>query len=567
MRHLLIALAVLFTAIFSVASPVQAGQATYYLSPTGNDSNNGSLASPWLSPNHALNCGDVIVAKSGNYNAGNFGSGKWGAVNCPGNNNVAWVKCEAFDTCKIVTAGNDGMRISSSYWGVQGWEITNTAGSCFAATPPTFASSIHHIIFANNIANGCKSNGFSAYPYYSGKNQSSVDYIEIIGNLAYNAAGGNNLCFSGVSVYEPKNVDTNAGTHIYIAQNIAWGNVDGPTCPGNSDGNGIILDDFNGDQSGMLVPYSGQTVVENNITVGNGSAGIAPFHNTNSPAFVLNNTSYGNYTDPYHQGSYKGEILYNWSSNVVSKYNITHSTVSSGGVSNYSVYSFYVGRSNSTDVVDYNWIYSPFGKNTGINSSTGFVYGTHNIVGVNPAFANPTIPGAPVCSGKANTLDCMSGVIAGYVPSAAIGYGYKPVDNNYIQNDYYPLWLCNVSLPDGIMSNYCSGVPVPTNTPTVLPVNTPTLIPTVTNTPVPTNTPMPTLMPTNTVAPTSTNTSTSTPIPTNTATEIPTLMPTETSTSTLIPTEAPTLIPVSTRTPECITVTFSDGVKISVCEE
>jgi hypothetical protein len=36
---------------------------TYYLSPYGSDSNSGASAgAAWLSPNHSLNCGDVIVA-------------------------------------------------------------------------------------------------------------------------------------------------------------------------------------------------------------------------------------------------------------------------------------------------------------------------------------------------------------------------------------------------------------------------------------------------------------------------------------------------------------------------
>jgi hypothetical protein len=560
------ALIILILIMFALSNPVSAStilnstNATYYISPNGNDSNNGLTPDKsWLSPNHALNCGDTILALPGNYSAGNFGSGKWGTVACPSNNNVAWLKCSVFDGCKIVTNGNDGMRISSSYWGVQGWEITNTNGSCFSATPPTFSPAIHHIIFANNIANGCKSNGFSSYPFYSGKNQGSVDYIEIIGNLVYNAAGGNNLCFSGISIYEPQNTDTNLGTHIYIAQNFAWNNVGGPTCPGNSDGNGIILDDFNGDQSGMINPYSGQTVVENNIVIGNGSAGIAPFHNTKSPVFVLNNTSYGNYTDPYHQGSYKGEILYNWSSNITSKYNITQSTIASNGVGNYPVYAFYVGRGNNTNVADYNWIYSPFGKNTGINSSSGFSYGSHQTIGVNPNFVNPFIPNVPNCTGSLNTIDCMKDIIAGFVPQAngTSGYGYQAINNNFVQNDYYPNWLCNVTMPDGIISNYCNGVintPIPTNT--LVHSDTPM-------------SPTETFIPTDTLVPSQTNTSTPI-VPSATDTSLPTFTatqePSATFTSTPNPTSTEESIIIPTKTIECITVIFSDNSKIIVCK-
>jgi hypothetical protein len=511
--------------MFAFSNPVSASTiltlsgATYYLSATGSDSNNGLTSDKsWLSPNHALNCGDTILASPGSYNAGNFGSGKWGMVTCPSNNNVAWVKCATFDTCKIVTAGNDGMRIGSSYWGVQGWEVTNTAGACFSVTPPGFSNQLSHIIFANNIANGCKSNGFNSYPYYSGSNQASVDYIEIIGNLVYNAAGGNSECFSGISVYEPKNSDTNPGTHIYIGQNISWSNVDGSSCPGNSDGEGIILDDWNGDQSSMSPPYSGQGAVENNILLGNGSAGIEPYHNSLSSVLIRNNTAYGNYTDPVHAGTYNGELLLSRSNNVTFQYNIAQATTGSVAGSGYAVYGFYTGLSNNTDVVDYNWIDGLGGKNTGINSSSGFAYGAHQTLGVNPLFANPAIPGAPVCGGALNTLDCMKNTIAGFVPGAAGigGYGYQAINNNYTQNDYYPAWLCNVTMPDGIISNYCAGV---------------------VNTPVPTNTLL---------------------VPTSTFTPIPT--------DTFAPTPTNIVTPIPTRTPECKTVIFTDGLKIIVCE-
>ena len=82
---------------------------TYYLSPSGNDSNNGlSTNYAWASPNHSLNCGDVILASAGNYSNSNFYTGKWGNVNCPAGNNVAWLKCATFDTCKIYASANQG---------------------------------------------------------------------------------------------------------------------------------------------------------------------------------------------------------------------------------------------------------------------------------------------------------------------------------------------------------------------------------------------------------------------------------------------------------------------------
>src|ERR1700719_2855781 len=76
------ALTILFILL---ASPAWA--TTYFLAPVsggGSDSNNGTSAStPWLSPNHAVNCGDVIIAAaSTSYSSANFVDGKWGTVTC-----------------------------------------------------------------------------------------------------------------------------------------------------------------------------------------------------------------------------------------------------------------------------------------------------------------------------------------------------------------------------------------------------------------------------------------------------------------------------------------------------
>ena len=101
----------------------------YFLAPAsagGNDSNNGTSAStPWLSPNHSVNCGDVITAAaSSSYFRLQFQSSANGAaVNCPAGNNVAWLKCATFDACKI-NARPDGMNVNKNYLGRAGLEVT-----------------------------------------------------------------------------------------------------------------------------------------------------------------------------------------------------------------------------------------------------------------------------------------------------------------------------------------------------------------------------------------------------------------------------------------------------------
>src|SRR5579859_1570684 len=125
---------------------------SYFISPSGSDSNNGlSSGTPWLSPNHSLNCGDTISAAAGTYSSANFQTGHWGTVTCAGNNNVAWLICATFDGCKLSSTTGDAMWIDKSYWGVVGWEATTsttTVGACFHIGPNSNVN-IHHIIMAD----------------------------------------------------------------------------------------------------------------------------------------------------------------------------------------------------------------------------------------------------------------------------------------------------------------------------------------------------------------------------------------------------------------------------------
>ena len=288
-------------AMLSCLCALPLSAATYFISPNGSDSNDGLSASlPWLSPSHSLNCGDVIIAAPGEYSAGDFYTGKWGTVNCPEGNNVAWLQCATFDTCKISSTTTQGMYVDTSYWGVQGWEVTTSSyiyGTCFNIQPRS--SSIHHIIFANNVANGCMGGGFSAS---SRASSASVDYIVFVGNIAYNTARAGGVCTSGFNIYQPIASDTAAGTHMYIAGNFAYDNHDANPCGGTAptDGEGINFDTFDFSQGGGPA-YTRQSVAQNNIVVGNGGRGILVNNNntggSHASFYVKYNTAYGNNSD------------------------------------------------------------------------------------------------------------------------------------------------------------------------------------------------------------------------------------------------------------------------------
>jgi hypothetical protein len=468
-------------AVFSGTGGAPPGGATgntYYISATGSDTTgNGTSSAPWASPNHSnLVCGDIIIAQpSTSYNFANFGAGKWHTVSCPTRDSVVWVKCATFDGCKISAGAHYGFFIDQSYWGVSGWEVTTAANgfTCFAMSP-SGAADIHHIIFANDIASGCGGGGFGGFN--SGTH--SVDYIAFVGDLAYNAAQNPLNCYSGFTVFQPKQTDTLPGTHIYFGGNFAYKNVDSPTtggCGGSTttttDGEGLILDTFDGYQGlsgtfGVPLYYTQQVVAANNLFVGNGGRGLEyQTYKKNATAwpkvYRYNNTMYGNSTDTHQNTTLLNEMDVNIGYGVVDTANIADSTVASINGNTVFAYSAYDESSAKGDSVSGNWFYAVSGSSTShFNDDTlSFTFGS-NVTGVNPAFKNPVIPsGAPSCGLASSVVDCMQGLIDNFTPTASnIGsYGYQKVTGINGTDSLFPQWLCTSNLPLGLVDMSCPG--------------------------------------------------------------------------------------------------------------
>ncbi len=429
---------------------------TYYLSPAGSDANSGLSASQaWLSPDHPVNCGDTIIAASSTaYDQQNFAHGKWGPVTCsPGAvANVVWLKCEAFDTCKLTATNQDAMWVTSSYWGVQGWEVTATGGQavCFASFPPTQTANLHHIIFANDIANGCYGAGFEAIP----NGPAGTDYFVLVGNIAYNAAQQTTQCGSGITVFEPAESDQLPGTHIYVAGNYTWGNMNGNPCAGGTptDGEGIIFDTFD------AVDYAQQAVMDNNVAFLNGASGFRVVKTTKAPVYVVNNTAFGNNTDHNLNTIWCGEITLQESKGINVANNIARATSATGCGTNPN-YALYVAQGDATDVVAANFAFGIAGQNAGQSASPGFSYATSNILGIDPLFVNPptTNPGPPNCAGSTSVAQCMSSTFAGLLPKtpSAVGLGIQPLGGTPTMDPLFPSWLCNAALPAGLIPNHC----------------------------------------------------------------------------------------------------------------
>jgi hypothetical protein len=365
----------------------------------------------------------------------------------------------SFDACVISSGANNGVAVASSYWGVQGFEVDGSpsGGACFYALP--YATTIHHIIFANDIANKCSVAGFG---FANISSSAGVDYFAVVGSIAYNAAGGTANCNSGIDLLFPVNQDALPGTHIYVAGNFAWDNVDGLNCDSGApatDGEGIIFDTWSSNS------YSGQSVADNNILVYNGGRGLLVYSNTLAPVYFRHNTVYGNNTD-IHQNSTLGdcgEIDLNMTVNTQAFLNIAQTNAPAAGCDVQTTYAWWMINGSGTNQVYENDGYDSLENNYAASSSPGFSYAPSNLFST-PALSNPVDPGPPNCAATASVPDCMKAAIANFKPTAvaAIGYGYQIPSTTSVYDPLFPQWLCNVNLPAGLVTMGCSSVTPPT---------------------------------------------------------------------------------------------------------
>ena len=463
---------------------------TYYISPTGLDSNDGTSGSPWKTPNHAVNCGDVIIAAAGTYGGSSspFGTNNRGLVsNCPSTSGgtdgsggiyFAILLCAGPElrSCSVTNSGGEAFRVDESNWAVEGFSATSGAQACFTATSESSAT-LHHIAFINNVASGCQNAGFDSYSWQS--SGGGVDQTAVVGAIAFNGAQTSSLCGSGVSLIPNDGPDSSPGTHIFAAGMFSYANVNGANCAGGgnagsgtTDGEGYILDSWACGQ------FTHQGALEQSVFWSNGSAGLEIFPNctmTNdqSDVYVTGVTSFGNYQDPSHTGAANGELLFNdltpSSSAIKSVTNsIFEATQATPGGAiqtvnyGYPVYGFQAGTNNASTaftIVSENFIWNAHapttttfgGSNTNVYlggslDTSSFPFGTNTYD--TPGFANPAaLPTtAPNCLGQTNTTACMAaaGVIADLTPSGgAAEAGYQP-PTTCAADPYYPTWLKGV---------------------------------------------------------------------------------------------------------------------------
>lgn len=351
----------------------------YYVATDGSDSGNGSAANPWATINHAmyqnLQPGDTVIVKPGTYTEqvwiANGGSGA-GYVNL-----VSEIPGAAL--IRPPVGAYSTLNIQADYVKVDGFDVVGGSGHAIDA------EGAHHTIISNNIAHDSGGSGISS---------ARGEFILIEDNTVYGNAGTNGFHTSGISVYEARNITgdiTTEGYRTIIRGNETFDNITTATNIGeHTDGNGIIIDDFQSTQTAGFPNYIFPTLVDSNLAYFNGGKGIQV--TWSDYVTVSNNTVYHNNMDNLNPGTWRGELSNQQSSNNswVNNIAVTDSSINSNNtaIGDYS-YNSYI---NANTVWENNLSYDSANTlNASVRTEGGSLGPSAilNLLGVNPVFLNP----------------------------------------------------------------------------------------------------------------------------------------------------------------------------------
>ena len=326
-----------------------------WVATNGNDNTgNGNPDKPYQTIQQAVNVmngGDEVIVRNGTYNVGTSAGGQVYINNKGGTASQRTViRAENRWGAQIRSASPfGGIEVQNSdYLTIQGFDVApqnaNAATNQGAGIEFWYSN---HAIIRDNYSHDWGCNGIS-FRY--------GDYVTIEENVARDNAKKSNFNCSGISVYQPRELNQNGGFHIYIRRNVAFENecrlpfnVGAGRAEEPTDGNGIILDDFyntqdsdgmNRDGNGQFRAYKQGTLVENNLVFNNGGTGFKAFrvdqatvrHNTfyNNLYVLMTNIGYydkfGLYNPPYHPGEVSFEDcpgIFDLSNNIIVSRNDT----------------------------------------------------------------------------------------------------------------------------------------------------------------------------------------------------------------------------------------------------
>jgi serralysin len=291
----------------------------WYVATNGSDNAAGSSAStPWATLQHADNSGQLRAGDCVNVAPGTYYQPYTLSLNNGGNANSATGYVVYRSTTKQAAkikpsaATYDVVDANGNYLIIDGFEIDG-GNEGLTSNPVSQGTGLqaggHHFQALNNLIHDCGGEGIGGV---------YKDWYTFIGNTIYNNAQFNSYQESGISIYEPAAVsytatsaDTSATYHIIIQNNVTHDNGEWHVAGAHTDGNGIILDDFQNVQGAN--PYVGQntvypykTLIQGNTSYNNGGRGVYVSQTNN--ATVTGNVAYNNNLDTAVNATWRGEL-------------------------------------------------------------------------------------------------------------------------------------------------------------------------------------------------------------------------------------------------------------------
>jgi parallel beta-helix repeat protein len=385
---------------FETLEPQGTGN-SYYVSGTGNDTNDGSSTTKaFRTLQRAANetqPGDTVFIMNGTYTnseressilyiATSGSAGHWIRYRAyPGhtpklksfaNNQAILIDAASYIVIEGLTleGNNDNVTEAEALTQIQD---TNGDGKLEAVPNPEYAGKgidivnynfgdkiPHHIVIRGNIVSKFGGSGISG---------GTSDFILVEHNTVFETAWYSVYNESGLNFYQNRNLDSSyTGYRIIIRNNTSYKNRNAVPCFCNdfelaTDGNGLIIDDSRHTQFGNPYPaYTGKFLISNNLFFDNGGRGINVYSSDN--VTIVNNTSVGNSKDPQITD---GEI----------------SVFNSGNVTAYNNLMVPLSNRPANRVMDSSNVLFDYNLTFGGTGFTGSV--RNNLINVNPKFVNP----------------------------------------------------------------------------------------------------------------------------------------------------------------------------------
>jgi hypothetical protein len=295
---------------------LSANAATYYVSPSGNDSNAGTLAAPWLNWNYSFNrliAGDVLYIRGGNYTV--MGSANQ-AVTISNKNGTAGNLISVFNymgevpilVCSSLTGSGEHYGIlinNSSFWHFKGITIKSVREYNNGATWAKgfeISSGSHDLLLeqisVTDCGGGFTFGGSTAMTNISFLNcDSFFNYDRVDGGgycngFSANVPSGSSITYTGCRAWSNSDdgFDFYGGEGVFVLKNCwAWRN--GWDVPTSGDGAGYKF--------GLSIIGNGSRTVLNCISAFNKLIGFdeSADNGSTTPMFLYNCISYSNVND------------------------------------------------------------------------------------------------------------------------------------------------------------------------------------------------------------------------------------------------------------------------------